>query len=162
MQPTDEWNEILLEGCRTGDLFAVVKAVGNGADVHYHGDMPMFYAATRGHTFIAQHLWVHAPQPRMFHVGQGTLRKTLERGHDDLVRFLAPFATVSELTALIQHPSSTSSIRSALEQVLISKKTGIKQQIRNALEPQPPIVVASSFPDASEETSSLSVGVYDT
>ena len=62
----------------------------------------MYHAATRGHYVIVQHLWLHAPLPRVFHVGQGTLRKAAERGFTDVVVFLANYATPSELASVAQ------------------------------------------------------------
>ena len=92
-------NEALIDACREGDLVAAADAIRAGADIHCYGDSPMLQAAIHGHYLLVQHLWLHAPLPRMFHVGQGTLRKAAQRGHTSIVVFLAPFGTASEIEA---------------------------------------------------------------
>lgn len=94
-------DDLLLAGCRTGDLAAVATALRNGADLHCYGDGPLLTAAVKGHYNIVQHLWLHAEVPRHFHVGQGTLRRVAERGHADIAAFLAPYATSTERAAAV-------------------------------------------------------------
>lgn len=91
--------DMLIEGCKAGDLSQVSHALQAGADLHCYGDSPMYYAATRGHWAVVQHLWIYADVPRVFHVGRGTLRKAAAHGHVRIVRFLACFATPSERDA---------------------------------------------------------------
>jgi hypothetical protein len=90
-------DDVLIEACKSGDVYTVSRALREGADLHCYGDTPLFHAAIRGHYAVVQHLWIHAPAPRIFHVGQGTLRKVAEKGFDEIVNFLAPFATPSEI-----------------------------------------------------------------
>ena len=87
----------LLNACKAGDLTKVSDALRAGADLHCYGDSPMLHAAVRGHYAVVQHLWLHADLPRVFHVGQGTLRKAAQRGHTDVVVFLAHYATPKEV-----------------------------------------------------------------
>jgi hypothetical protein len=117
-------DDTLVDACKQGDLVAVATALQKGADVHCYGDAPMFQAATNGHFAIVQHLWVHAPIPRVFHVGQGTLRKAAQKGYTDIVMFLVSFATPPEIEAAIAaaHRSHQPDIALALESILLSKK----------------------------------------
>jgi hypothetical protein len=94
-------DDMLLEACKAGDLLSLSDALRSGADLHCYGDAPMFHAATNGHYAAVQHLWLHAPTPRVFHVGQGTLRKASQRGYTDIVVFLANYATPPEIQASI-------------------------------------------------------------
>jgi hypothetical protein len=94
-------DDVLLEACKVGDLLLISDTLRAGADLHCYGDGPMFHAATNGHYSVVQHLWLHAPIPRVFHVGQGTLRKAAQRGYTDIVVFLANYATPPELQAAI-------------------------------------------------------------
>jgi len=91
----------LLEACKAGDLMAVADALRAGTDLHCYGDSPMLQAAIHGHYAVVQHLWLHAPVPRVFHVGQGTLRKAAQRGYTEIVVFLSNYATPSELEVAI-------------------------------------------------------------
>jgi len=93
--------DVLLEACKAGDLTSVADALRAGADLHCYGDSPMLQAAIHGHYAVVQHLWLHAPIPRVFHVGQGTLRKAAQRGYTEIVVFLSNYATPTELDAAI-------------------------------------------------------------
>lgn len=93
--------DILLDACKFGDLTGVADALRAGADLHCYGDSPMLQAAIHGHYTVVQHLWLHAPVPRVFHVGQGTLRKAAQRGYTDIVVFLSNYATSKELDVAI-------------------------------------------------------------
>ena len=93
--------ELLLDGCRSGNLSQVSTALRSGADVHCYGDAALCAAAVRGYSHIVQHLWLHTDPPRHFHVGQGTLRRTAEKGYSEIALFLAPYATDAELAAAV-------------------------------------------------------------
>jgi ankyrin repeat protein len=95
-------DDVLLEGCKTGDLAQVARALTAGADLHCYGDSPLYYAASRGHFQVVQHLWLHADLPRTFHVGRGTLRKAAAAGHTEIVRLLCRYATAPERAAAIR------------------------------------------------------------
>lgn len=94
-------DDVLLNACREGDILSVSDAIRAGADLHCYGDSPMLQAAIHGHFMVVQHLWLHAPTPRVFHVGQGTLRKAAQRGYTDIVVFLSNYATPFELDVAI-------------------------------------------------------------
>lgn len=113
----------LLAACRSGDLLAVSDALRAGADLHCYGDSPMLQAAIHGHYAVVQHLWLHAPIPRFFHVGQGTLRKAAQRGYTDIVVFLGNYATLEEIDVAISasHRAGQAATALALERFRASK-----------------------------------------
>jgi len=95
-------NTRLIKACKAGDLAAVSSDLNLGADLHCYGDSPMLNAAINGHYAVVQHLWIHADIPRIFHVGQGTLRKAAQRGYTDIVMFLAHYATPTEIATTLR------------------------------------------------------------
>ena len=113
----------LINACKAGDLAAVSSALRGDADLHCYGDSPMLQAAVHGHYHVVQHLWMHADTPRVFHVGQGTLRKAAQRGHTDIVVFLAHYATPKEVGAALAaaKKAGQDATALALERFLASK-----------------------------------------
>ena len=116
-------DDTLLAACKAGDLLAVSDALSAGANLHCYGDSPMLQAAIHGHYPVVQHLWLRASVPRVFHVGQGTLRKAAQRGYTEIVVFLATYATPTELQAArdAAHRSGQPSTALALERFQASK-----------------------------------------
>ena len=116
-------NTRLIKACKAGDLTAVSSALRMGADLHCYGDSPMLNAAINGHYAVVQHLWMHAPTPRVFHVGQGTLRKAAQRGYTEIVVFLGHHATPKEVVAAAAaaRKAGQDATALALERFLASK-----------------------------------------